>query len=86
LNAATQDFIDKQLEYIESMCEVFQRDLFWKYAKAYIEQLRYVYRGFLTRINEENALDMHIGFSQFCYLTNVGDLEDLIPAFSTEST
>ena len=40
-----------------------------------------MYRGYLTRINIENAPSMFIGFSQFYYLTNVGDLEDLIPAF-----
>lgn len=28
---------------------------------------------------------MYIGFSQFYYLTNVGDLEDLIPAFDDPS-
>ena len=28
---------------------------------------------------------MYLGFSQFYYLTNVGDLEDLIPAFHDPS-
>lgn len=27
---------------------------------------------------------MYLGFSQFYYLTNVGDLEDLIPAYQSE--
>ena len=40
-----------------------------------------MYRGYLTRINEESSLSMFISFSNFYYLTNVGDLEDLIPAF-----
>lgn len=40
-----------------------------------------MYRGYLTRINIENAPSMYISFSQFYFLTNVGDLEDLIPAF-----
>jgi hypothetical protein len=48
---------------------------------AYLEQLRYMYRGYVTRINVEKTLYMYIGFSQFYYLTNTGDLEDLIPAF-----
>ena len=46
-----------------------------------MEQLRFMYRGYLTRIHKENRLDYYIGFSQFYYLTNTGDLEDLIPAF-----
>lgn len=49
---------------------------------ALTEQLRFMYRGFLTRLHEENRLDMYIGFSQFYYLTNMGDLEDIIPAFT----
>jgi hypothetical protein len=53
---------------------------------AYLEQLRYMYRGYLTRINVERTLYMYIGFSQFYYLTNVGDLEDLIPAFRAPNT
>lgn len=44
-----------------------------------------MYRGYLTRINVEKTLYMYIGFSQFYYLTNVGDLEDLIPAFHDPS-
>ena len=53
---------------------------------AYIEQVRYMYRGYLTRINLERSLSMYISFSNFYYLTNTGDLEDLLQAFSeTES-
>lgn len=28
---------------------------------------------------------MYIGFSQFYYLSNMGDLEDLIPAFNQKT-
>lgn len=44
-----------------------------------------MYRGYLTRINVEKSLTMYIGFSQFYYLTNVGDLQDLLPAFQDVS-
>ena len=44
-----------------------------------------MYRGFLLRLHEENRLDMYIGFSQFYYLSNMGDLEDIIPAFDQET-
>lgn len=44
-----------------------------------------MYRGFLLRLHQENRLDMYIGFSQFYYLTNMGDLEDIIPAFRQSS-
>jgi hypothetical protein len=44
-----------------------------------------MYRGFLYRIHEEGRLDMYMGFSQFYYLTNMGDLEDIIPAFKQKT-
>lgn len=37
----------------------------------------------MQRIHEESRLDLYIGFSQFYYLTNVGDLRELIPAYNT---
>ena len=49
-----------------------------------MEQLRYMHRGYLTRINEEKQQDYYLGFTEFYYLTNMGDLEDLIPAFHEE--
>ena len=45
-----------------------------------MEQLRYMYRGFLTRIHLENRLDLMLSWTEFYVLTNVGDLQDLIPA------
>jgi len=46
-----------------------------------MEQLRYMYRGFLTRLHLENRLDLYLSWTQFYVLTNVGDLQDLIGAF-----
>ena len=40
-----------------------------------------MYRGYLARINLESSGSMYIGFSNFYYLTNTGDLEDLLQAF-----
>lgn len=48
---------------------------------AYLTQLKYMYRGYLTRLNLMKTQYMHISFSEFYYLTNNGDMEDLIPAF-----
>jgi hypothetical protein len=61
------------MEFIDTMAERFPRELYWQYALAYLEQCRYTYRGFLQRIHEESRLDLYIGFSQFYFLTNVGD-------------
>lgn len=43
-----------------------------------------MYRGFLTRINLENRLDLYLTFMQFYAITNIGDLQDLIPAYQED--
>lgn len=61
------------------------QEVTYNFYSAYMEQLRYMYRGYLTRINVEKTLNMYIGFSQFYYLTNEGDLQDLLPALHNPS-
>jgi hypothetical protein len=46
-----------------------------------MEQLRFMYRGFLTRLNLENRPDLYLTWTQFYALTNVGDLQDLVPVY-----
>jgi len=71
-------------EHSRSLLAARQRYLSGLYL-GLVEQLRYMYRGFLLRLHEENRLDMYIGFSQFYYLSNMGDLEDIIPAFDPDT-
>jgi hypothetical protein len=67
------------------MAEKFPRDLYWQTVAAYVEQSRYAYRGFLHRLHEEGRLDLYIGFSQFYYLTSVGDFRELLNAYAGEA-
>lgn len=67
------------------MAETFPRDLYWQTVYAYLEQCRYIYRGFLQRLHEESRLDLYIGFSQFYYLTSVGDFRELLPALNQQT-
>lgn len=89
LHAATagpklQAHLTTQLSWLEQMVENFPRDLYWRTVGAYIEQCRYTYRGYLQRLHEEGRLDLYIGFSQFYYLTSVGDFRELLPALTQE--
>lgn len=59
--------------------------MFWQYAQAYLVQLRYMYRGYLVRLDQEHSPDLLLTFDQFYCLTNVGDFADLIPAFHDQS-
>jgi hypothetical protein len=79
-----QDYIDNQIEFIEAMAAEFERDLYWQHVYAYLEQCRYAYRGYLQKIHEDSRLDMYIGWSQFYYLTSLGDFRELLPAFTTK--
>jgi len=91
INAATvkpalQGHLISQIEFIEQMAETFPRDLYWQTVYAYLEQCRYAYRGYLQRLHEESRLDLYLGFSQFYYLTSVGDFRELLPALGAEES
>lgn len=46
LSENTQKFVDDQFRYIEFMIKENKDSLFWRYAEAYLEQLRFIYKGF----------------------------------------
>ena len=87
INAAStklklQNYLNEQIDFIEQMADNYPRDLYWQTVYAYLEQCRYTYRGFLQRLHEDSRLDLYIGFSQFYYLTSVGDFRELLPALN----
>lgn len=84
VNNTLQDYLHDQVEYIQAMAEQFERDLYWQHVYAYLEQCRYAYRGYLQRLHEESRLDLYIGWSQFYYLSNLGDFRQLLSAFTTK--
>lgn len=73
--------MNQQIDFIDKMTQAHPKEIYWQYAAAKMEQLRYMYRGFLTRLHLENRLDLYLTWTQFYVLTNVGDLQDLIGAF-----
>jgi len=80
-----QEYLNNQMEFIETMADKFSRDVYWQQAYAFLEQARYAYRGFLQRIHEEGRLDLYIGFSQYYYLTSIGDFRELLPTYNNPS-
>ena len=66
-----------QIDYMDEMVKEKPKDIFWQYIGYYLEQVRYMYAGYLTRIKKEKMPELEIEFIQFYYLTSVGDLEDL---------
>ena len=81
LSPKVVNFLNDQIDFIEKMAEAHPKELYWQYAAAKMEQLRYMYRGFLTRLHLENRLDLMLSWTQFYAITNVGDLQDIVPSF-----
>lgn len=53
-------------------------DIFWQYTNYYLEQVRFMHVGYLTRIKKEKKTDWELDFKRFLYLTSIGDLEDVL--------
>ena len=76
------NFLNDQIDFIDAMSAAHPKELYWQYAAAKMEQLRSMYRGFLTRVHLDNRLDLMLSWTQFYIITNVGDLQDIIAAFN----
>lgn len=81
LSPRVVNYLGEQTDFVDSMAAAHPKELYWQYAAAKIEQLRFMYRGFLTRLNLENRLDLMLSWTQFYAITNVGDLQDLVDAY-----
>jgi len=66
--------MDNQLEYMDAMIKSHSEDIFWQYASYYLDQVRYMHAGYQTRIKREKLSEKQLTFSQFYYLTSIGDL------------
>ena len=84
MKPALVQFLNDQIDFVDQMGDTHEKDIFWQYSKAKMEQLRFMYRGFLTRLHIENRLDLYLTFMQFYAISNVGDLQDLIPAYQDD--
>ena len=84
LNIKTQKFINDQLEWIDSEIGKNKTDPYWNLVEGLIAQLRGMHRGYTKKVEDISKHDQNFDFSHFYYLTNMGDLEDVIPAFEYE--
>ena len=73
-----------QLDWINKESERNQGDTYWDLAKGLTLQLKGMYRGYQKRIEIEGNKEESLKFENFYYLTNMGDLEDIIPAFDSQ--
>jgi Phospholipase B. len=80
-----QQFVTNQTNWILKTAQDNIKDNFWQLINATMSQLFGMYDGYLAAI-QKNGLskEYHLTFDEFYFLTNMGDLEDIIPAYSSD--
>ena len=84
LSEKAKEFVLNQLDWINKEIKKNRDDLYWNLVEGLIAQLKGMYRGYKDRLEKEKNLDQNLDFFNFYYLTNMGDLQDIIPAFECE--
>lgn len=82
-NISTQalKFITDQLSWIEWQISINNGSDYWKFVEVLMAQLKGMHEGYLKKVKENGKKEDYLDFFHFYYLTNMGDLEDIIPAF-----
>lgn len=78
-------FIEDQLEWIDQQINLNANNSYWNLVECVMLQLRGMYDGYMKKIKIEENNDQTLDFFHFYYLTNMGDLQDIIPAFENSN-
>lgn len=82
ISNGAKGFINDQLNWINSQTQTNGSN-YWRFVKSLMAQLDGMYQGYQKKVNETGKSEESLDFFHFYYLTNMGDLEDIIPAFDT---
>ena len=80
ISTGAKGFINDQLNWINSQIQTNGSN-YWRFVKALMAQLDGMYQGYQKKVNETGKSEESLDFFHFYYLSNMGDLEDIIPAF-----
>ena len=88
LSEAVYGFINDQIAWLESHCSHADPDelAYWDTACAIYQQLRGMYSGYNDGWETDSMKEKMLDFNHFYYLTNMGDLEDIVPALNGTDT
>ena len=75
------EFILNQLNWINDQIESNPNSEYWQFVNGMMGQLKGMYQGYQASIQNNQRYEQSLDFFHFYYLTNMGDLEDIIPAF-----
>jgi hypothetical protein len=84
ISEKAEKFISENLKWIETQIITYRNDNFWILVDGLMQQLKGMYDGYIRKINDEKKKEEYLSFFNFYYLTNMGDLEDIIPAFEVD--
>ena len=76
-------FVEDQTNWIKEAVELHSNNNFFKLVNSTFAQVRGLYDGYMRKVNESKRSELYLTFDQFYFLTNLGDLQDIIPAFDT---
>ncbi len=75
-------YLEEQVAFLKVMAQENEGDLYWGLAGALLGQLEGMHHGYMARVNADRRYSQAISrFHYFMYLTNMGDINDLLPAF-----
>lgn len=74
-------FVIDQNNYIKAMIGKRPADAYWQLVNTLWQQLMGMYDGYSARVSELGLAEQKLTFNQFYYLTNMGDLGEIMEAF-----
>ena len=81
ISEGAKEFILNQLDWIDEQIVSNRQSEYWQLVKGLIAQLKGMYMGYQSSVNKFRRDNESLDFFHFYFLTNMGDLEDIIPAF-----
>lgn len=83
ISREAQKFVEDQLKWINQQIIYNNNSSYWKFVSDLLGQLKGMHEGYRFKVSESQRINESLDFFHFYYLTNMGDLEDIIPAFSS---
>lgn len=83
LPGEAQPFVTNQTNWALSMFQSNPNDPYWSLVNVTYSQVFGMYAGYIAQIG--NNSQYYLTFDQFYFLTNMGDLEDIVPGFQNLS-
>jgi len=83
LPGKAQEFVTNQTKWMTNAIALNPQSHYFQLLNATLNQLYGLYEGYIHMVNKTQREDMFLTFDQFYFLTNMGDLEDVIPAFDS---